>query len=54
MMTLYMPFLLGFFAYSYASGLALYFLTTNVMTIGQYAALGKVNWRAALSLRGSS
>ncbi len=54
MMTLYMPFLLGFFAYSYASGLALYFLTTNVMTIGQYAALGKVNWRAALSLRGTS
>ena len=54
MMTLYMPFLLGFFAYSYASGLALYFLTTNLLTIGQYAALGKVNWRSALSLRGSS
>jgi YidC/Oxa1 family membrane protein insertase len=53
MMTLYMPFLLGFFAYSYASGLALYFLTTNLLTIGQYAALGKVNWRSALSLRGS-
>jgi YidC/Oxa1 family membrane protein insertase len=53
MMTLYMPFLLGFFAYSYASGLALYFLTTNLLTIGQYAALGKVDWRAALTLRGS-
>ena|SRR3990172_1893565 len=53
MMTLYMPFLLGFFAYSYASGLALYFLTTNVLTIGQYAALGKVDWRAALTFGGA-
>lgn len=54
MMSLYMPFLMGFFAYSYAAGLALYFVTTNVLTIAQYAALGKVNWRAALSLgRGS-
>jgi YidC/Oxa1 family membrane protein insertase len=54
MMSLYMPFLFGFFAYSYAAGLALYFLTTNVMTIAQYAALGKVNWRQLLSLRGAS
>jgi YidC/Oxa1 family membrane protein insertase len=53
MMSLYMPFLFGFFAYSYAAGLALYFLTTNVMTIAQYAALGKVNWRQLLSLRGT-
>jgi YidC/Oxa1 family membrane protein insertase len=53
MMSLYMPFLMGFFAYSYAAGLALYFVTTNVLTIAQYAALGKVNWRSALSLRGS-
>jgi YidC/Oxa1 family membrane protein insertase len=49
-----MPFLFGFFAYSYAAGLALYFVTTNVMTIAQYAALGKVNWRQVLSLRGAS
>jgi YidC/Oxa1 family membrane protein insertase len=54
MMSLYMPFLFGFFAYSYAAGLALYFVTTNVMTIAQYAALGKVNWRQVLSLRGTS
>jgi len=54
MMSLYMPFLFGFFAYSYAAGLALYFVTTNVMTIAQYAALGKVNWRQLLSLRGAS
>lgn len=49
MMSLYMPFLMGFFAYSYAAGLALYFVTTNVLTIAQYAALGKVDWRAAIS-----
>jgi YidC/Oxa1 family membrane protein insertase len=54
MMSLYMPFLFGFFAYSYAAGLALYFVTTNVMTIAQYAASGKVNWRSLLSLRGTS
>ena len=54
MMSLYMPFLFGFFAYSYAAGLALYFVATNVMTIAQYAALGKVNWRQLLSLRGAS
>jgi YidC/Oxa1 family membrane protein insertase len=54
MMSLYMPFLFGFFAYSYAAGLALYFVTTNVMTIAQYAFLGKVNWRSVLSLRGTT
>ena len=54
MMSLYMPFLFGFFAYSYAAGLALYFVATNVMTIAQYAALGKVNWRQVLSLRRAS
>src|SRR3990172_1476764 len=54
MMSLYMPFLFGFFAYSYAAGLALYFVATNVMTIAQYAALGKVNWGQVLSLRRAS
>jgi len=54
MMSLYMPLLFGFFAYSYAAGLALYFVTTNVMTIAQYAVLGKVDWRQMLSLRGAS
>jgi YidC/Oxa1 family membrane protein insertase len=44
MMNLYMPFLMAWLAYSYASGLALYFLTSNVVGILQYAILGKVNW----------
>jgi YidC/Oxa1 family membrane protein insertase len=45
MMNLYMPFFMGFIAFSLASGLALYFVTSNVIGIVQYAALGKVNFR---------
>ena len=45
MMSLYMPLLFGYFAYSFSAGLALYFLTTNVFTIAQYSALGRVEWR---------
>lgn len=43
-MSLYMPILMGFMAYSLASGLALYFLVSNLFTIGQYALLGRANW----------
>ena len=42
-MNLYMPFLMGFMAYSLASGLALYFLTSNIIGIIQYGLLGKAN-----------
>jgi len=44
-MNLYMPFLMGWLAYSFPSGLALYFVTSNVVGIMQSAAMGKVNWR---------
>lgn len=44
-MNLYMPFLMGWLAYSFSSGLALYFVTSNIIGILQYAAMGKVNWR---------
>jgi YidC/Oxa1 family membrane protein insertase len=44
MMNIYMPLLMGWFAYSFASGLALYFVASNVITIIQYAALGKLNF----------
>ncbi len=44
MMNLYMPLMLGYFAYAYAAGLALYFVTSNLMTIIQYAAMGKLEW----------
>lgn len=43
-MNLYMPVLMGWMAYSLASGLALYFLISNIATIVQYAIMGKVNW----------
>jgi YidC/Oxa1 family membrane protein insertase len=43
-MSIYMPLLMGFMAYSYASGLALYFLASNIFGIVQYAILGRANW----------
>lgn len=43
-MNLYMPLLMGWIAFSYASGLSLYFVASNVVTIVQYAVLGKLNW----------
>jgi YidC/Oxa1 family membrane protein insertase len=44
MMNIYMPLLMGWFAYSFASGLAIYFVASNVITIIQYAVLGKLNF----------
>jgi YidC/Oxa1 family membrane protein insertase len=43
-MNIYMPVLMGFMAYSLASGLAIYFLTSNVFGIVQYALMGRANW----------
>ena len=43
-MNVYMPLLMGYFAYQYNSGLALYFVTTNVIQILQYVIAGKVYW----------
>jgi YidC/Oxa1 family membrane protein insertase len=45
MMTIYMPLLLGYFALNFASGLAVYFIVSNLFGIGQYAVLGKVDWK---------
>jgi len=44
MMSLYMPLLLGYFAINFASGLAVYFVISNLFGIAQYAMLGKVDW----------
>ncbi len=43
-MNVYMPVLMGWMAYSLASGLALYFLVSNLATVVQYTAQGKTNW----------
>lgn len=48
MMSVYMPLLLGYFALNFASGLAVYFITSNVLGIVQYASMGRVNWRNLL------
>ena len=45
MMSIYMPLLLGYFALTFPSGLAVYFITSNVLGIVQYAMQGKANWR---------
>ncbi|HOE35672.1 MAG: YidC/Oxa1 family membrane protein insertase [Chloroflexi bacterium] len=43
-LNIYMPILMGWMAYSLASGLALYFLVSNVATVVQYSAQGRANW----------
>ena len=45
MMSIYMPLLLGYFAITFASGLSVYFITSNILGIVQYAMQGKANWR---------
>ena len=47
-MNIYMPLLMGFMAYSLASGLALYFLASNLIGIAQYSILGRANWSKIL------
>jgi len=48
MMSIYMPIMLFFFSLNYASGLAVYFITSNILAIAQYAMMGKVDWRNLL------
>jgi len=44
MMNLYMPILMGWIAYSLASGLALYFIISNILGVAQYAIMGNIHW----------
>jgi YidC/Oxa1 family membrane protein insertase len=48
MMSIYMPLLLGWFALNFPSGLAVYFITSNLLGIAQYAMMGRANWRGLL------
>ncbi len=48
MMSIYMPLMLGWFALNFASGIAIYFITSNLLGIAQYAATGRANWRNLL------
>lgn len=45
-MTMMMPIMMGFMAYQFSAGLALYFLISNLTTIGQYAIMGRADWSA--------
>jgi len=47
-MNLYMPILMGWMAYSLASGLALYFLVSNIATVVQYSVHGRADWSRIL------
>ncbi len=44
-MSLYMPFFMGYLAMTFASGLALYFIATNLATIAQYVITGQANFK---------
>ena len=44
-MNLYMPLFMGYLAYTFSSGLALYFVTSNLVGILQYGLMGKLDWR---------
>lgn len=48
MMNIYMPFFMGWLSYSFPAGLAVYFVTSNLSTIVQYALQGKMDWRKLL------
>jgi YidC/Oxa1 family membrane protein insertase len=50
MMNIYMPLLLGYFSLTFASGLSIYYFTSNVLGIAQFAAMGKVDWRRVIGL----
>ena len=47
-MSLYMPFFMGYLALTFASGLALYFIATNLATIAQYMLTGQANFKNIL------
>ncbi len=53
-MGMYMPLFMGWLAYSFSSGLALYFVVSNLATIIQYALMGKLDWSNILPNRASS
>jgi YidC/Oxa1 family membrane protein insertase len=51
MMGIYMPLLMGYLAYTYASGLALYFVVSNILGIAQNVAMGRANLREMFKIK---
>jgi YidC/Oxa1 family membrane protein insertase len=54
MMNLYMPLFMGYLAYSFPSGLAIYFVTSNAVGILQYGIMGRLDWRNLIPARFTS
>jgi YidC/Oxa1 family membrane protein insertase len=50
-MNVFMVLLFTNISLSLSSGLSLYFVTTNLLTILQYMLMGRVNWRQVYSIR---
>ena len=50
-MSLYMPFFMGYLALTFASGLSLYFIASNLTTIAQYLLLGQGDLKNILPSR---
>lgn len=50
-MMMIMPIMFGIFALSFASGLSIYFIVSNIIGIGQYAMMGKIDLKQALGLK---
>jgi len=48
MMGVYMPFFLGWLAYSFPAGLGVYFVASNLVGIGQYALMARLKQKAQL------
>lgn len=43
-----MPLFMGYIAYQFSAGLALYFVVSNLTTMLQYALMGELNWKSLL------
>jgi YidC/Oxa1 family membrane protein insertase len=54
MMGLYMPLFMGWLAYSFPSGLAVYFITGNLASIIQYGLMGRLDWKNLIPKRKQS
>jgi YidC/Oxa1 family membrane protein insertase len=50
-MMMIMPLMFGFFSLSFASGLSIYFIASNFIGIGQYAMMGRIDFRQVLGLK---
>lgn len=50
-MMMIMPIMFGFFSLSFASGLSIYFIASNLIGIGQYAMMGRIDYKGVLGLK---